>query len=130
MILNRREFLQRLYQVVLAAGAGSLLSFNELLAAETNPAQAGWSRPNLVWLQGASCSGCSASLFTIEQITVLDFLTTFSRVIYHPNLSLATGAQVPQLLEKVVAAGEPYLLSWKEAFRPACPTPVPWPTGR
>ncbi|HKI80039.1 MAG TPA: hypothetical protein VKA04_00185, partial [Pseudodesulfovibrio sp.] len=54
-------------------------------------------------------SGCSASLFTIEQITVLDFLTTFSRVIYHPNLSLATGAQVPQLLEKVVAAGEPYL---------------------
>lgn len=109
MILNRREFLQKLYQVVLAAGASSLFSFDELLAAETNPVAAGWSRPNLVWLQGASCTGCSISTLTVEQITILDLLTYFTRVIYHPNLSLATGEQVPSLLEKLMASRKPYL---------------------
>ena len=109
MILNRREFLKKLYQVVIVAGAAPLLSFDELLAAEANPGASEWSRPNLVWLQGASCSGCSTSVFTIEQITILDFLTQFTRVIYHPNLSLATGAQVPQILEKLRASKEPYI---------------------
>lgn len=108
--LDRRKFLQRLYQVVLAAGAAPLLSFDELLAAEANPSFAGWSRPNLIWLQGASCSGCSTSLLNVEQISLLDFLTYFTRLTYHPNLSSASGAQVPQILKKTAASGKPYIL--------------------
>lgn len=109
MTLNRREFLQRLYQLVIAAGAAQFFSFDDLLAAETNPASPGWSRPNLVWLQGASCSGCTASLLTVEQITILDFLTYFTRVIFNPDLALATGAQVPMILDSLHASKEPYI---------------------
>lgn len=105
-----------MYQVVIAAGAAPLLSFDELLAADGNPAGAGWSRPNLVWLQGASCSGCSTSFLNIEQITILDFLTYFTRLIYHPNLSSATGDQVPQILHKLAASNKPYILVMEGAI--------------
>ena len=105
-----------MYQVVIAAGAAPLLSFDELLAADANPAGAGWSRPNLVWLQGASCSGCSTSFLNIEQITILDFLTYFTRLIYHPNLSSATGNQVPQILHKLAASNKPYIMVMEGAI--------------
>lgn len=105
-----------MYQVVIAAGAAPLLSFDELLAADANPGGAGWSRPNLVWLQGASCSGCSTSFLNIEQITILDFLTYFTRLIYHPNLSSATGDQVPQILHKLAASNKPYILVMEGAI--------------
>ena len=114
--LDRRKFLQRIYQVVIAAGAAPLISFDELLAAEANPAAAGWSRPNLVWLQGASCSGCSTSLLNVEQITILDFLTYFSRLLYHPHLSSASGDQVPQILNKLAASNKPYILVMEGAI--------------
>lgn len=119
--LNRRTFLHRIYQVVLAAGAAQLLSFDELLAADTNKAGIGWSRPNLVWLQGASCSGCSTSLLNVEQITVLDFLTYFTRLMYHPNLSLATGDQVPQILNKLATSNKPYILVMEGAIPSGMP---------
>lgn len=114
--LDRRKFLQKIYQVVIAAGAAPLLSFDELLAAEANPATAGWSRPNLVWLQGASCSGCSTSLLNVEQITILDFITYFTRLVYHPHLSLASGDQVPQILNKLAASGKPYIMVMEGAI--------------
>ena len=119
--LDRRKFLQRIYQVVIAAGAAPLLSFDELLAAEANPSAASWVRPDLVWLQGASCSGCSASFLNVEQITILDFLTYFSRVLYHPNLSSASGDQVPQILTKLAAANKPYILVMEGAIPVAMP---------
>lgn len=105
---RRREFLKKIYRVVIAAGAAPLLSFDELLAAEQG--EDSWSRPNLVWLQGASCSGCSVSLLNTEEITVLDLLTRFSRLLYHPNLAQATGNQVGDLLTELTAGSEPYLL--------------------
>lgn len=106
-LCNRREFLRNIYRVVLAAGAAPLLSFDELLAAENG--EQSWSRPNLVWLQGSSCSGCSISLLNTEQLTVLDLLTRFSRLLYHPNLAHATGYQVGELLAQLVAGNEPYI---------------------
>lgn len=108
LTLSRREFLQRLYQLVIAAGAGSLLSFDELLAAADDH-QSTWLRPHLVWLQGASCSGCSPSTFNIEQVTVVDLLTTLTRIVYHQDLSLATGEQVVTTLNQVMDAPEPYI---------------------
>lgn len=105
---SRRQFLEGLYRVVVAAGAGSLMSFEDLLAAE-----AGAPRPNLVWLHGTSCSGCSVALLDIEEASVLDLLTVFTRLIFHPDLSLATGSQVPAILEGLVASGEPYLFAFE-----------------
>jgi len=97
------------------------LIFSNNRKADTNPAGPGWSRPNLVWLQGASCSGCSTSLLNVEQITVLDFLTYFTRLMYHPNLSLATGDQVPQILNKLATANKPYILVMEGAIPAGMP---------
>lgn len=116
MTLDRRKFLQRMYQVVIAAGAAPLLSFDELLAAETNHSSVGWSRPDLVWIQGAGCSGCSTSFLNVEQISILDFLTYFTRLQYHPNLSSATGNQVPQILSKLAASNKPYIMVMEGAI--------------
>jgi hydrogenase small subunit len=121
MTLNRRKFLQRIYQVVIAAGAAPLLSFDELLAADANVSDTDWSRPNLVWLQGASCSGCSTSFLNVEQITILDFLSYFTRLIYHPNLSAASGDQVPQILNKLAASNKPYILVMEGAIPAGMP---------
>lgn len=121
MTLTRRIFLQRMYQAVIAAGAAPLLSFEELLAADAGDPDAGWSRPELVWLQGSSCSGCSTSFLNMEQVTVLDFLTSFTRVIYHPQLSLATGDQVPQILTRLAGSGKPYVLVMEGAIPDGLP---------
>lgn len=122
MTLTRRKFLQRMYQVVVAAGASPLLSFEELLAADDEGlVRAGWSRPNLVWLQGSSCSGCTISFLNIEQITILDFLTYFSRLLLQPNLSLTTGAQVPETLNQAAFADEPYIFVMEGAIPAGLP---------
>lgn len=108
--------------MVVAAGAAPLLSFEELLAAEGGGLEkTGWSRPNLVWLQGASCSGCTLSFLNIEQITILDFLTYFTRVLLQPNLSLASGEQVPEILRTAAASDEPYIFVMEGAIPVALP---------
>lgn len=57
-------------------------------------------KPNLIWLQGSSCTGCSLSLTNIEEIPFIDFILEFVNIIYHPNLSLATSEDVPNILNK------------------------------
>lgn len=110
-----------MYQVVIAAGAAPLLSFDELLAADAAPSSAAWSRANLVWLQGASCSGCSASFLNVEQVTILDFLTYFTRLLYHPNISSATGDQVPQILNTLAVSNKPCILVMEGAIPAGMP---------
>lgn len=103
---GRRDALRRIYQAIVAAGAGGLVGFDDLLAAEASSDR----RVNLLWLHASSCSGCSCSFLDIEYVPVLDILTRFTRVLFHPDLSLATGAQVTDLLEQVFDSGMDYVL--------------------
>ena len=47
-MMTRREALKRIYGVVVAVGASSFLSFEDLLAIDRGELQ----KPNLVWLHG------------------------------------------------------------------------------
>ena len=103
--MNRREALKTIWLAIVATGASSFLTFEDLLAADASPDK----RINLVWLHASSCSGCSCSFLNIEYVSVLDILTKFANLIYHPDLSLATGDQVTEILDKVSSNGTPYL---------------------
>ncbi|MBU1899192.1 hydrogenase small subunit [Myxococcota bacterium] len=105
MDLTRRTFLQRLYQGALALGAGQLITLDDLIAAEAKPLA---QRPNLIWLHGSSCTGCSCSFLDEEEISVAALITRFMRVVFHPDISSATGAQVPEIIEGLISAKAPF----------------------
>lgn len=103
--MNRREALKKIWQAIVVAGASSFLTFEDLLAADASPDK----RINLVWMHASSCSGCSCSFLNIEYVPVLDILTKFCNLIYHPDLSLAAGDQVTDMLHKVSTNGSKYV---------------------
>jgi hydrogenase small subunit len=105
MNMNRREALLKIWQAIVVAGASSFLTFEDLLAFDASPEK----RINLVWMHASSCSGCSCSFLNIEYVSVLDILTKFTNLIYHPDLSLATGDQVTNILDKVSSNGTKYV---------------------
>lgn len=96
MSLTRREALKKMFNVVVAVGAANFISFDDLLALDSGK----MIKPNVVWLHGSSCSGCSCSFLNIEDVSVVDILTKFTNLIYHPDVSLATGHHVVDLLDK------------------------------
>lgn len=97
--MNRREALKNIYKVIVAVGASSFFSFEDLLAMDTKSAQ--FEKPNIVWLQGASCSGCTLSMTNIEDISFMDFILQFVNIVYHPNLSVCKENEIPNILENV-----------------------------
>lgn len=95
-MISRREALEQMYKVVVAVGASSFLSFEDLMALEENNTL----KPDLVWLHGTSCSGCSTSFLNVEGVPLVDILTKYANVVFHPDVSLATGHDVINLLER------------------------------
>jgi len=94
--ITRREAIKQMLRVIAAVGAANFFSYEDLLAMESGK----MIKPNIVWLHGSSCSGCSCSFLNVEDVSVLDILTRYTNVIYHPDVSLATGKQVIDLLDK------------------------------
>lgn len=94
--MNRREALKKIYNVIIAVGASSFFSFEDLLAMENSQND----KPNIVWLQGASCTGCTLSMTNIEDIPFVDFILEFVNLIYHPNISLVNDENIPKILNK------------------------------
>jgi hydrogenase small subunit len=103
--IGRREALKRIYRAIVAAGAAPFVSYGDLLAAAASPRD---QRPTVVWLHGASCTGCSCSFLDIDYVPVVDILTRFTNLAFHPDVSLATGHQVTDILGRLPAGG--YLL--------------------
>lgn len=106
LALTRRELLRRAYLAIAASGASSFISVDDLFAAEKRR-----NKPQVLWLHGTSCSGCSVSFLNVEEMPVTQILTQFVDLIFHPDLSAATGHQVIEILQKVGAGGvRPYVV--------------------
>lgn len=104
--VTRREALKRIYRAIMAVGAASFISYRDLLAAAAlTPEQ----RPTVVWLHGTSCSGCSCSLLDIDYVPVVDIITKFCNLAFHPDVSLATGHQVTDILQRLTDNGQEYV---------------------
>src|SRR6266581_3857176 len=59
---------------------------------------------NVLWLQGASCGGCTMAVLESGQSGWFDELRSFGiHLIWHPSVSEATGSEVTAILEDVRA---------------------------
>jgi ferredoxin hydrogenase small subunit len=57
---------------------------------------------NILWLQAGGCGGCTMSLLNAESPGVFDVLSTAGlNMLWHPSLSVETGAEVRALLKDV-----------------------------
>ena len=107
MRITRRDFLK--YCGVSAAALGlsgtEMLNLKEVLASD--------SAPTVLWLQGASCTGCSVSLLnrisTTEPTDVGDLLLNHINLAYHPNLMALAGDSAVALAEAAYGKGGYYL---------------------
>jgi hydrogenase small subunit len=103
MNTTRRDFLK--YCGISAAALGLTASdFLHLEEALANP-----NGPSVLWLQGASCTGCSVSLLNRiapqAPTSAADLLINSINLVYHPNLMTAAGASAVQALEATYAKG-------------------------
>lgn len=67
--------------------------------------------PKLIYLQGLSCSGCSVSLLQAQSPQPLDMITNYSQLVFHGDLSAASGRRALEVIDEFVAgrAGEYFL---------------------
>jgi hydrogenase small subunit len=87
MKISRRRFLQ---WTAASAAALGLSKFD--LERLDNVVLAAGTKPPVIWLQGAACSGCSISLLnSIKETTIDDFLLNKVDMKYHHNLITAAG---------------------------------------
>jgi hydrogenase small subunit len=61
------------------------------------------------------------SFLNVETVPVVDLLTRFVNLVFHPDVSLATGSQVVALQERLVASDLPYVLVVEGAIPTAMP---------
>ncbi len=82
--LSRRDFIR------LCAGSAAAISLSGYLAPFMAEAVAAGAPP-VVWIQGASCTGCSISLLNTVHPDIQEVLTKVISLKYHPNVMAAAG---------------------------------------
>jgi hydrogenase small subunit len=102
--LSRRDFLK------LCAGSAAAVSLSELLLPHLLEAAPASGNPPALWIQGASCTGCSVSLLDSEQPAIATILTDVISLKFHPNISGASGYLATKVINDTAAAGGFYLV--------------------
>jgi hydrogenase small subunit len=103
MNTTRRDFLRYcgISAAALGLTASDMMSLGEALA---NP-----NGPSVLWLQGASCTGCSVSLLNrispLAPTTAADLLINSINLVYHTNLSAAAGSTAVDALDAAYSRG-------------------------
>lgn len=83
--LSRRDFIR------LCAGSAAAVSLSGYLAPFIKEAAAAGDLPKVIWVQGASCTGCSVSLLNSVNPDIKKILTEVISLTYHPNIMAAAG---------------------------------------
>jgi hydrogenase small subunit len=103
MIITRRAFLDYCAKAVGTCGFAGLhlASIEEALA---NPSAA-----PVIWLQGASCSGCSVSFLNyvspVPPVGAADVLIASINLLFHPGLMGAQGELVRSVIQNALSTG-------------------------
>ena len=92
--MNRREFLKTTHRLLVALGGSSFFTIEELKALETSN-----DKPDLIWIHAMSCDGCSTAFLNAE-IPVVDILSRFVNIVFHPTLMASDGEMSMEILEK------------------------------
>lgn len=93
--LTRREFIK------LCAGSAVAISMSGLLAPYL--AEAAQGAPPVIWIQGASCTGCSISLLNSVHPDIKEVLLDIISLKFHPNVMAAAGDLAIEAMDKTIA---------------------------
>ncbi|TEB12702.1 Periplasmic (NiFeSe) hydrogenase small subunit precursor [Pelotomaculum sp. FP] len=96
MSLTRREFIKLCMSS--AVGASLLTIVGPDL--ERTLALAADGKPPVIWLQGASCTGCSVSLLNSVDPAIEKVLLDIISLKYHPNISAGSGHLIAEILDE------------------------------
>lgn len=97
--ITRRHFLKW------AAASAAVLGLSPAELLRLNEAMAAASSPPVLWLQGASCTGCSvAALNAVQPTTIDDLLLNKISLKYHPTLMAAGGEAALQAMDREAQA--------------------------
>ena len=109
MELTRREFLKLCSASAAGIGVSKILVPEVVQALEKTAA----TRPPVIWLQGANCTGCAVSLLNTNHPSIAEVLLNIISLEYHPNVMAASGelafSYVDMVAEK--AKGKFFLLA-------------------
>lgn len=117
-MMNRRQFLTMAASLAAALGVTSLPEPVAAALKEIDPKTI----PQLLYLQGQSCSGCSISLLQAQSPSPLALITRYSQLAFHADLSATSGSQAMNLIERY-CAGEagPYILALEGSIPASMP---------
>lgn len=99
MQISRRSFLRycTVASAALGVGPGELINLRRALASPT--------APQVLWLQGSGCSGCSVSFLNFVSPSVpmdaAEVLIRSLNLVYHPTLSAGAGDSVVAAIKNV-----------------------------
>ncbi len=102
--ISRRDFMK------LCAGSVAAVSLSQALLPELAKAVPAAGNPPVLWIQGASCTGCSISLLNSAQPGVKEILTEIISLKFHPNVSAAAGDLALKVIEETESSGKYYLV--------------------
>ncbi len=101
MTISRRQFLDLCRTSTIGFTAVQLAGIEKVLAQGT--------KPSVIWLSGASCTGCSVSFLNrfsgADPKTAADVLITTINLAYHPNIMALAGDSAVAQAEQLEAAG-------------------------
>jgi len=85
--MDRRQFLK------LCAGTGAALGVSQMFLPQLAEALSakGKEHPPVLWIQGASCTGCSVSLLNSVHPRIKEILLDIISLEYHPNIMAGAG---------------------------------------
>ena len=99
MALTRRDFLR------ICGGGIAGISLSQMFIPEVVEAlkKAANGKPPVLWIQGASCSGCSVSLLNTTHPTIAEVLLKIIDLRFHPTIMAASGEMAIDALEKTAS---------------------------
>ncbi len=111
MSLSRRDFLK------LCGGTAAGLSLSQMFIPELAEAleKKAATRPPVLWLQGAGCTGCSVSLLNTTHPKVAEVLLKIIDLRFHPTIMAASGEMALGVIDETVK-GEKFVLALEGAI--------------
>lgn len=108
MELTRREFLKLCSASAVGMGISQLVVPEVVEALE----KAAAGKPPVIWIQGASCAGCSISLLNTAHPSIAEVLLRVISLEYHPNVMASSGELAFSYLDIIAdkAKGEFFLV--------------------
>ncbi|WP_419194850.1 hydrogenase small subunit [Novipirellula herctigrandis] len=100
--ISRRDFTKLATALAGSLGLGAAAAPRTATALEKLAA----GKPNVLWLQALSCSGCTVSALNSYQPDAIDLITEYMSLLFHSTISSATGSLASSVISETIDQGD------------------------